>query len=171
AIVNPLKHRSYVCRNSRLQRNEAKKALSKRGQVSVHSVQFQYSGTPKARYSPEPPMFEPLLLTNPDMNTLRHQCFRASTSCLRTSTALPVSATSLLPESVTAIPSTGKSIEQNRPPGRTKTFYRTPAPINPPATVPSGPPVSTYNPKPRRQPHQYPRAPAYGSSHTPKAKR
>ena len=34
---------------------------------------------PKARCSPEPRMFEPLLLANPDIDTLRHQCPRAST--------------------------------------------------------------------------------------------
>jgi len=28
-------------------------------------------------------MFEPLFLANPDMNTLRHQCSRASTSTPR----------------------------------------------------------------------------------------
>jgi len=55
--------------------------------LSVHSVQFPFIGAPKARCSPEPPMFEPLLLANPDIDTLRHQCSRASTSCQRTLTA------------------------------------------------------------------------------------
>jgi hypothetical protein len=69
---------SFLC--PKRQRNEAKKTLSKRGLISVHSVQFLYLGTPKARCSPEPRMCEPLLLANPDMNTLRHPCSRASTS-------------------------------------------------------------------------------------------
>jgi hypothetical protein len=51
---------SFLC--PKRQRNEAKKALSKRGLVSVHSVQFSYMGTPKARCSPERRMCEPLFL-------------------------------------------------------------------------------------------------------------
>jgi len=47
--------------------------------LSVHSVQFPFIGAPKARCSPEPPMFETLLLANPDIDTLRHQCSRANT--------------------------------------------------------------------------------------------
>src|SRR5476649_1717049 len=66
--------------NTKRQRNEAKKTLSKRRLISAHSVQFQYLGTRKERCSPEPPMCETLLLANPDMNTLRHQCSRASTN-------------------------------------------------------------------------------------------
>ena len=50
-----------------------------RSTLSVHSVQFQFMGAPKARCSAERRMCEPLLLANPDMNTLRHQCSRAST--------------------------------------------------------------------------------------------
>jgi hypothetical protein len=68
---------SFLC--PKRQRNEAKKTLSKQGLISVHSVQLQYLGTRKVQCSPEQRMFEPLLLTNPDMNTLRHQCSRAST--------------------------------------------------------------------------------------------
>src|SRR5471032_272151 len=63
---------SFLC--PKRQRNEAKKTLSKRRPISVHSVQTRRCGTPKARCSPEPPMCEPLLLANLDMNTLRHQC-------------------------------------------------------------------------------------------------
>src|SRR5471030_864190 len=55
--------------------------------LSVHSVQFLFIGAPKARCSPEPWMFEPLFLANPDIDTLRHQCSRASTICPRTRTA------------------------------------------------------------------------------------
>ena len=58
-----------------------------RSTLSVHSVQFQFMGAPKARCSLEPRMFEPLFLANTDMNTLRHQCSRASTSCQGTTTA------------------------------------------------------------------------------------
>ena len=48
--------------------------------LSVHSVQFLFIGAPKARCSPERRMCETLLLANPDIDTLRHQCSRASTS-------------------------------------------------------------------------------------------
>src|SRR5471032_3167802 len=58
--------------------------------LSVHSVQFLFIGAPKARCSPERRMFEPLLLANPDIDTLRHQCSRASTSTPTVSTALRV---------------------------------------------------------------------------------
>src|SRR5476651_1602218 len=47
--------------------------------LSVHSVQFPFIGAPKARCSPERRMFEPRLLANPDIDTLRHQCSRART--------------------------------------------------------------------------------------------
>src|SRR5471032_1446287 len=66
---------SFLC--PKRQRNEAKKTLSEQGLISVHSVHFQYLGTRKVRCSPEPSMCEPLLLTNPHMSTLRHQCSRA----------------------------------------------------------------------------------------------
>src|SRR5471032_3411523 len=69
---------SFLC--PKRQRNEAKKTLSERGPISVHSVQFLYLGTPKERCSLEPRMVETLLLANPDIDTLRHQCSRASTS-------------------------------------------------------------------------------------------
>src|SRR5471032_2372671 len=68
---------SFLC--PKRQRNEAKKTLSERGLISVHSVHFLFMGTRKARCSPDRPTFEPLLLANPDTNTLRHQCSRAST--------------------------------------------------------------------------------------------
>src|SRR5471032_594474 len=55
--------------------------------LSVHSVQFPFIGAPKARCSPEPRMCETLLLANPDIDTLRHQCSRASTIFPATSTA------------------------------------------------------------------------------------
>ena len=48
--------------------------------LSVHSVQFPFIGAPKARCSPELRMGEPVLLANADIDTLRHQCSRASTS-------------------------------------------------------------------------------------------
>jgi hypothetical protein len=51
---------SFLC--PKRQRNEAKKTLSKRGLVSVRSVQVKYLGTRKVRCSPEPRMCEPLLL-------------------------------------------------------------------------------------------------------------
>src|SRR5476651_2321710 len=69
---------SFLC--PKRQRNEAKKTLSKRGLISVHGVQTRRCGTQKARRLPVRRIFEPLLLANPDMNTLRHQCSRASTN-------------------------------------------------------------------------------------------
>ncbi len=59
--------------------------------LSVHSVQFLFMGAPKARCSPEPRMCEPLLLANPDTNTLRPVRSRASTLAKETRTALRVS--------------------------------------------------------------------------------
>jgi hypothetical protein len=76
---------SFLC--PKRQRNEAKKTLSKRRPISVHSVQFLFMGSPKARLSPERRTFEPLLLANPDIDTLRHQCSRASTISQGTSMA------------------------------------------------------------------------------------
>jgi hypothetical protein len=76
---------SFLC--PKRQRNEAKKTLSDQGLISVHSVQFSYMGTPKARCSPEPRMCETLLLANSYTHTLRPQRSRASTSVLRTGTA------------------------------------------------------------------------------------
>ena len=64
--------------------------------LSVHSVQFSFMGAPKARCSPEPRMCEPLLLANPDTNTLRPVRSRASTSALRTGTASRIFGTLVL---------------------------------------------------------------------------
>ncbi len=68
---------SFLC--PKRQRNEAKKALLNHATLSVHSVQFLFIGAPKARCSPERRMCEPLLLANPDTNTLRPVRSRAST--------------------------------------------------------------------------------------------
>ena len=62
--------------------------------LSVHSVQFLFIGAPKARCSPERRMFETLLLANPDIDTLRHRCSRASTSCQETCSASRIFAAS-----------------------------------------------------------------------------
>src|SRR5476649_2328936 len=85
---------SFPC--PKRQRNEAKKTLSNHATLSVHSVQFPFIGAPKARCSPEPPMFEPLFLANPDIDTLRHECSRASTIHPVTRTAPRVSAAAFL---------------------------------------------------------------------------
>ena len=53
-------------------------------------------GAPKARCSPERRMFEPLLLANPDIDTLRHQCYRASTIHPATSAASRVCSAAFL---------------------------------------------------------------------------
>ena len=63
--------------------------------LSVHSVQFLFIGAPKARCSPERRMCETLLLANPDIDTLRHQCSRASTSCQGAGTAKRVFASTV----------------------------------------------------------------------------
>src|SRR5476651_2568034 len=68
---------SFLC--PKRQRNEAKKTLSNHATLSVHSVQFPFIGTPKARCSPERRMFEPLLLANSYTHTLRPVRSRAST--------------------------------------------------------------------------------------------
>jgi len=57
-------------------------------------VQFPFIGAPKARCSPERRMCETLLLANPDIDTLRHQCSRASTSCQETCSASRIFAAS-----------------------------------------------------------------------------
>ena len=68
---------SFLC--PKRQRNEAKKTLLNHATLSVHSVQFLFIGAPKARCSPEPRMFEPLLLANSYTHTLRPERSRAST--------------------------------------------------------------------------------------------
>jgi len=73
--------------------------------LSVHSVQFPFIGAPKARCSPERRMFEPLLLANPDIDTLRHQCSRASICALGPSR----------PHSAPPGPTRSAQCEQNRP--------------------------------------------------------
>jgi hypothetical protein len=60
-------------------KKRSKESAFNHATLSVHSVQFPFIGAPKARCSPEPRMFEPLLLANPDIDTLCHQCSRAST--------------------------------------------------------------------------------------------
>ena len=71
-------------------KKRSKESAFNHATLSVHSVQFLFIGAPKARCSPEPPMFEPLFLANPDIDTLRHQCSRASTSRHGPCTALHV---------------------------------------------------------------------------------
>ena len=82
----------HVISLSKATKKRSKENAFNHATLSVHSVQFPFIGAPKARCSPEPRMFEPLLLANPDIDTLRHQCSRASTICPGTSTAPPVSA-------------------------------------------------------------------------------
>src|SRR5471030_635140 len=94
---------SFLC--PKRQRNEAKKTLSNHATLSVHSVQFLFIGAPKARCSPERRMFEPLLLANPDIDTLRHQCSRASICALGPSR----------PHSAPPGPTRSAQCEQNRP--------------------------------------------------------
>jgi hypothetical protein len=68
-------------------KKRSKENAFNRSTLSVHSVQFLFIGAPKARCSQEPRMCEPLLLANPDANTLRPIRSRASTSVPRTGTA------------------------------------------------------------------------------------
>src|SRR5471032_150760 len=69
----------HVISLSKATKKRSKENAFNHATLSVHSVQFLCIGAPKARCSPEPPMFETLLLANPDIDTLRHQCSRAST--------------------------------------------------------------------------------------------
>src|SRR5476649_1707773 len=68
-------------------KKRSKESAFNHATLSVHSVQFPFIGAPKARCSPERRMCETLLLANPDIDTLRHQCSRASTSGPGTGTA------------------------------------------------------------------------------------
>src|SRR5471032_298390 len=91
-------HRCQPCPRSK---HKATKKRSKENAfnhttLSVHSVQFSFIGAPKARCSPEPRMCETLLLANPDIDTLRHQCSRASTNTPTVNTALRVFFSSFL---------------------------------------------------------------------------
>jgi hypothetical protein len=72
---------------SKATKKRSKENAFNRATLSVHSVQFLFIGAPKARCSPERRMCEPLLLANPDTNTLRPVRSRASTSVPRTGTA------------------------------------------------------------------------------------
>jgi len=80
----------HVISLSKATKKRSKENAFNRTTLSVHSVQFLFIGAPKARCSPERRMCETLLLANPDIDTLRHQCSRASTSCQGTGTALRV---------------------------------------------------------------------------------
>ena len=60
-------------------KKRSKESAFNRTTLSVHSVQFLFIGAPKARCSSERRMCETLFLANPDIDTLRHQCSRAST--------------------------------------------------------------------------------------------
>src|SRR5471030_229773 len=71
----------HVIPLSKATKKRSKENAFNHATLSVHSVQFPFMGAPKARCSPEPRMFEPLLLANPDIDTLRHQCSRASAIC------------------------------------------------------------------------------------------
>src|SRR5471032_2461882 len=83
-------HRCQPCPRSKhlATKKRSKENAFNHATLSVHSVQFPFIGAPKARCSPEPPMVETLLLANPDIDTLRHQCSRASSVRLRTRTVL-----------------------------------------------------------------------------------
>jgi hypothetical protein len=58
--------------------------------LSVPSVQTTAFGSRVERCSLERRMFEPLLLANPDIPTLRHQCSRARSIGSQTCTASPL---------------------------------------------------------------------------------
>jgi len=64
---------------SKATKKRSKENAFNRSTLSVHSVQFLFIGAPKARCSQERRMVEPLLLANPDTNTLRPVRSRAST--------------------------------------------------------------------------------------------
>jgi hypothetical protein len=75
----------HVISLSKATKKRSKENAFNHATLSVHSVQFSFIGAPKVRCSPEPLVFETLLLANPDMNTLRPQRSRAS-SCHHGST-------------------------------------------------------------------------------------
>src|SRR5476651_2574195 len=93
----PISHCAWrhVISLSKATKKRSKESAFNHATLSVHSVQFLFIGAPKARCSPEPRMCETLFLANPDIDTLRHQCSRASTICPGTSTASRVFAASL----------------------------------------------------------------------------
>src|SRR5476651_1743878 len=70
----------HVISLSKATKKRSKENAFNHATLSVHSVQFLFIGAPKARCSPERRMCETLLLANPDIDTLRHQCSRASTN-------------------------------------------------------------------------------------------
>jgi hypothetical protein len=72
---------------SKATKKRSKESAFNRTTLSVHSVQFSFMGAPKARCSPERRTVEPLLLANPDTNTLRPVRSRASTFRPATRTA------------------------------------------------------------------------------------
>ncbi len=69
----------HVISLSKATKKRSKENAFNHATLSVHSVQFSFMGAPKARCSPERRMSEPLLLANPDTNTLRPVRSRAST--------------------------------------------------------------------------------------------
>ncbi len=71
----------HVISLSKATKKRSKENAFNHATLSVHSVQFLFIGAPKARCSPERRMCEPLLLANPDTNTLRPVRSRASTIC------------------------------------------------------------------------------------------
>src|SRR5471032_1082105 len=73
----------HVISLSKATKKRSKENAFNHATLSVHSVQSLFIGAPKARCSPERRMCETLLLANPDIDTLRHQCSRASTSAKR----------------------------------------------------------------------------------------
>src|SRR5471030_173055 len=77
----------HVISLSKATKKRSKENAFNHATLSVHSVQFLFIGAPKARCPPERRMCETLFLANPDIDTLRHQCSRASTNaheCPRT---------------------------------------------------------------------------------------
>src|ERR1700710_3171390 len=57
-----------------------RKRLPTIGKLVSLACRLGVFGTKVARCSPDSPTLEPLLLANPDIPTLRHQCSRASSS-------------------------------------------------------------------------------------------
>src|SRR3984957_17914765 len=76
---------SFLCPTATKKRS--KENASPQSVLSVPSVQTTAFGSRVERCSLEPPTLEPLLLANPYIPTLRHQCSRASSMHLRTRTA------------------------------------------------------------------------------------
>src|ERR1700675_2128607 len=69
--------RHFISLSNGDKETKQRKRLPTKGELVSLACRLGAFGTPIARCSQERRMFEPLLLANPDIPTLRHQCSRA----------------------------------------------------------------------------------------------